>query len=225
MVRTDTCIPLMNRTRSFDKEPCLPACFWRSLTFWWWFFVKFNGRVRILAGRVGGGGVFAITDFSDLLIFFVHWTVRAESVESPALQLTVVPYSDHNLFFYPEKVKKTGEKKRTVSSAKKKPAGEKEKAKGKLTPEKKTPPLAKSRGERRAERNEFGAPVGWRDLDSVRINGPLLKQRAKNEPQVGFFCCKQPDIRFGRIPFYFIIFFNNQKYSWRKSTFIFFLSS
>ena len=135
----------------------------------------------------GGGGVFAITDFSDLLIFFVHWTVRAESVESPALQLTVVPYSDHNLFFYPEKVKKTGEKKRTVSSAKKKPAGEKEKAKGKLTPEKKTPPAAKSRGERRAERNEFGAPVGWRDLDSVRTNGPLLKQRAKNEPQVGFF--------------------------------------
>ncbi len=55
-------------------------------------------------------------------------------------------------------------------------------------PKVKTPPdkTEKTRAERRAERTESGAPVGWRDLDSIRPQAPQFESRAK-QVKLAFF--------------------------------------
>ena len=73
----------------------------------------------------------------------------------------------------------------------KKEKGEKEKPKPKKTPPgqkaKKSPEKAVlSRFERRAERRESGAPLGWKDLDSVRPTVPAIKSRGNKNVEVIF---------------------------------------
>jgi hypothetical protein len=96
-------------------------------------------------------------------------------------------------------MQKAGEEKERAKAesrdavVKKKPgstAGDKEEesvaSAAKSTPKKQSPPV-KNRAERRAERTASGAPVGWRDLDSVRgSEGGVGDQPRKKMTQVFF---------------------------------------